>query len=208
MFIAFEGLDGSGSSTQGQLLAERLQTAGKKVLVTKEPTGDTPTGQLIRSVLQHRQKMSPQELQRLFTEDRAEHLKNVMEPALAAGTTVITDRYLFSTLAYGALEVEWDWLKELNSSFRLPDMTFLLKLEPAECLRRIAARGSELEFFEREEKLTKIWKNYERVAAEFPNIHIIDSNRPIEEVSETILRLLKHFEENGESYTFDETFND
>src|SRR3989338_2355735 len=116
MFIAFEGLDGSGSSTQAQLLAKRLEKKGKKVLVTKEPTSDNPTGKLIRSVLQHRQKMSPQELQRLFTEDRAEHLKNVIEPALAAGTTVITDRYLFSTLAYGALEVEWDWLKRLNQN--------------------------------------------------------------------------------------------
>lgn len=189
MFIAFEGLDGSGSSSQAKLLAERLEKAGKKVLVTKEPTTDTSTGLRIREVLQHREIMSPRELQQLFTEDRAEHLKNVIEPALKDGFAVITDRYLFSTLAYGALEVEWAWLKELNRSFRLPDVTFLLKLDPVECLHRIAARGTAAEFFEREEKLAKVWENYERVAAEFPNIHVIESDRPIEEVGEEIWRI-------------------
>ncbi len=216
MFIAFEGLDGSGSSSQAKLLAERLERAGGKVLVTKEPTSDTPTGKLIRSVLQHQQKMNPKELQQLFTEDRAEHLKNVIEPALASGATVITDRYLFSTLAYGALEVEWDWLKGLNQNFRLPDITFLLKLQPAECLRRIAARGTKLEFFERGDKLARIWKNYERVAQEFPNIHVINSNRPMEEVGANIWMIIKehkfisgellHHKETGESYSFEETF--
>lgn len=186
MFIAFEGLDGSGSSTQTRLLAERLEKEGHQVLLTKEPTSDTPTGKRIRGVLQHEEAMSPSPLQRLFTEDRAEHLKNVIEPALAQGKTVITDRYLFSTLAYGALEVDWDWLKKLNQNFRLPTITFLLKLNPAECLRRIAARGSKTEFFEQEEKLAKVWKNYERVAAEFPNIYLIDSSGPLAGVHETI----------------------
>lgn len=188
MFIAFEGLDGSGSSTQGRLLAERLEKEGHKILFTKEPTHDTSTGKRIRRVLQQEEVVSPQKLQQLFTEDRAEHLKNVIEPALAQGKTVITDRYLFSTLAYGALEVDWDWLKALNQNFRLPNITFLLKLDPVECLRRIASRGSKTEFFEREEKLAKVWKNYERVAVEFQNIYLIDSSGSLAGVHEAIWR--------------------
>ena len=186
MFIAFEGLDGSGSSTQARLLADRLEKNGHAALVTKEPTDGTPVGRLIRDVLQHKTEVSPQTLQLLFSADRAEHLKNVVEPALKNKQTVITDRYLFSTLAYGALSVDWEWLKALNRPFRLPDVTFLLKLDPAECLRRIAGRGSELELFEHHEKLAKVWQNYEKAAAEFPNIHVIGSNRPIEEVHEEI----------------------
>lgn len=182
MFIAFEGLDGAGSSTQSGLLAERLEKNGKPVLLTKEPTGETPIGKLIREILQHKWSASPEALQLLFCADRAEHLKNTIEPALKNGQVVVTDRYLFSTLAYGGINVDMDWLKTLNKSFRLPDITFLFKLPPEECIKRIAGRGSDFELFEKSEKLAKIWENYAEIAESFPNIRIVDATKTIETI--------------------------
>lgn len=186
MFIAFEGLDGSGSSTQSRLLADRLEKNGKPSLLTKEPTSDTPVGKMIREILQHKWSASPEGLQLLFCADRAEHLKNEIEPALQSGRVVISDRYLYSTLAYGGMSVDMEWLKELNKNFRLPDITFLFRLSPEECISRIAGRGSDFELFEKTDKLAKIWENYEKIAAEFPNIQIVDASREIEVIAEEI----------------------
>ena len=190
MFIAFEGLDGSGSSTQTRLLAERLEGRGFAAIITKEPTSDTPTGRIIREVLQHKWQASPEGLQLLFSADRAEHLKNTIEPALTNGQVVITDRYFFSTLAYGALAVEMDWLKELSRFFRVPDITFLFKLDPEICLQRIRGRGSEFELFEKHEKLKKIRENYEKIKDDYPAIHLIDASGSIEEVSDAIWKVV------------------
>ena len=186
MFIAFEGLDGAGSSTQSRLLAERLEKNGRAVLLTKEPTSDTPIGKLIREILQHKWSTSPEGLQLLFSADRAEHLQNTIEPALKNGQVVITDRYLFSTLAYGGMSVETEWLKELNKFFPLPDITFLFRLAPEECIKRIAGRGSEFELFEKQEKLEKIAKNYEKILWDYKGIQLIDASKTIEEIEEEI----------------------
>lgn len=187
MFIAFEGLDGSGSSTQSRLLAEKLEANGHPVLLTKEPTSDTPIGKMIREILQHKWECSPEGLQLLFSADRAEHLKNEIEPALKNGQIVITDRYLFSTIAYGSLSVnDTDWLKCLNKHFRLPDITFLFKLDPKVCIERIQGRGNEFELFEENEKLGKIWMGYEKLAEEYENIHIIDAGKSIEEIQDEV----------------------
>jgi len=190
MFIAFEGLDGSGSSTQSRMLADRLEKNGQPALLTKEPTSDSPIGKLIREILQHKWSASPEGLQLLFSADRAEHLKNEIEPALEGGQVVITDRYLFSTLAYGGMNVDMKWLKELNKHFRLPDMTFLFKLAPEECIKRIAGRGSDFELFEKTDKLSMIWENYEKIAENSPNIHVIDATRTIEGIAEEIWGLV------------------
>ncbi|MBU0577562.1 dTMP kinase [Patescibacteria group bacterium] len=186
MFIAFEGLDGSGSSTQSRLLAERLERNGHPVLTTKEPTKDSHIGKLIREILQHKWEASPQALQLLFSADRAEHLKNIIEPALKNNQVVITDRYFFSTIAYGAMDVDINWLKEMSRFFRVPDITFLFQLSPEDCIKRIAGRGSEFELFERKEKLEKIWANYEKIVEEYPNFRIIDATPSIEEIHEEI----------------------
>ena len=191
MFIAFEGLDGSGSSTQSSLLADRLEKTGHAALLTKEPTSDSPIGKMIREILQHKWSASPEGLQLLFTADRAEHLKNTIEPALKNGQVVITDRYLYSTLAYGSMSVNLDWLKELNRQFRLPDITFLFKVPPKICIQRIAGRGSDFELFEQTEKLALVWENYEKIASEYKNIHIIDATKTIERIAEEVWGLVQ-----------------
>jgi len=186
MFIAFEGLDGSGSSTQSRLLADRLEKNGQATLITKEPTSDSHIGKMIRDILQHKWQASPEALQLLFSADRAEHLKYIIEPALQNNRIVITDRYLYSSLAYGGMDVDMEWLKGLNSSFRLPDITFLFKLEPEECIKRIVGRGSDFELFEKQEKLTKIWDNYEKIAADSSNIITIDASKDIDTIAQEI----------------------
>jgi dTMP kinase len=187
MFIAFEGLDGSGSSTQVRLLSERLERTGHKTLVTKEPTGTNPIGRLIREVLQHRFETSPEGLQLLFAADRAEHLRVDILPALKEGKIVLTDRYLFSTIAFGSYGVtDMDWLKQLNRLYPLPDITFLFKLDPELCIQRIQGRGTTFELFEKAEKLKVIWKNYEKISHDFPNFHLIDAAKSIAEISDTI----------------------
>jgi len=191
MFIAFEGLDGSGSSTQSKILAERLEKSGRPVLKTKEPTRDTPVGKIIREILQHKWDVSPLTLQLLFTADRADHLKSTIEPALKNGRIVVTDRYFFSTIAYGAMDVSMSWLKTLCKYFRIPDITFLFKLDPQICIKRIAGRGSEYELFETTDKLGKIWANYEKVANDYENFHIIDATKTIEEISDEIWGVVK-----------------
>lgn len=187
MFIAFEGLDGSGSSTQARLLKEKLEASGLAPLLTKEPTSDSPIGKMIRDILQHKWECSPHGLQLLFSADRAEHLHSDIEPALLNGRVVITDRYLFSTLAYGSLAInDWDWLKKISLPFRLPDITFLLKLDPDACIKRIHGRGSDFELFEQHEKLKEVWKGYERIAQEFSNVVLIDAAESIEVIAEEV----------------------
>ena len=190
MFIAFEGLDGSGSSTQSRYLTERLEKNGYATHLTKEPTSNTHIGKMIREILQHKWKISPEGFQLLFSADRAEHLKNEIQPALNNGQIVITDRYLFSTIAYGALDVDFDWLVEISKNFPIPDITFLNKIDPSECIKRISGRGGDAELFEKHDKLTKVWENYEKLLDMYTNIHVIDTNKSIEECDDEIWEII------------------
>lgn len=191
MFIVFEGLDGSGSTTQSRLLAEKLGKKGIPAFLTKEPTDNTPIGKMIREVLQHKWTVSPEGLQLLFTADRAEHIKNSIKPALKNQQVVISDRYIMSSIAYGGIDLDIAWLESLNKGFIEPDITFLFKLEPEKCIKRIIGRGSEFELFEKTEKLEKIWSNYEKIRGKFKRVHVIDAEKSIEEISEEIWEIIE-----------------
>ncbi len=189
-FIAFEGLDGSGLSTQAMLLKEYLLEKGKRVLLTKEQTEDF-IGGLIKSSLRKHIKISNLTLQLMFVADRAYHLDKEVEPALEEGRTVICDRYIFSTLAFGSLDVDMDFLKKINSNFRKPDLTFIINCDPEVCLERISKERFHLEFFEEKGKMEKIIKNYLSLKNYFPNVHIIDGNRSKKEVFEDIRKIVE-----------------
>lgn len=191
-FIAFEGLDGSGSSTQIALLEKSLLAIGKKVVLTKEPTNNI-VGGLIRGLLTNSWKTSPEGFQLLFAADRAHHLDREILPAVEAGKIVITDRYLFSTLAFGSIDIPLEWLKAINSRFVLPDLTILLKVDPEVCIERISksSRGG-FEYFEKKDMLETTWKTYEKLSKDKKNkMIIVDGERSIEEISTEVLKIVE-----------------
>jgi dTMP kinase len=188
-FIVFDSLDGAGNSTQAKLLADYLNKIGKRTHITKEPTSSL-IGGLIKSQLTHDWKSSPECLQLLFCADRAYHLEKEIIPLLKKGINVISDRYFFSTMAYGNLEInDLNWLIEINKKFILPDLTFFLKVSPRVCIERIKKDRFEITLFEKEEILRKVWRNYEILAKRFKNVYIINGERPIEEISKEIIKI-------------------
>jgi dTMP kinase len=158
LLIAFEGIDGTGKSTQIALLAEYLATLGHEVVTTREPT-DGVYGQKIRSMFASRHELSSEEELELFMNDRREHIRELISPALAAGKIVLTDRYYFSTVAYqGAAGHDPVRILAENESFApVPDLVMLLTLSTDESARRIrSGRGEVLNDFEQEEELARV----------------------------------------------------
>ncbi len=188
-FIVFEGPDGSGQSTQAHLLKEYFEKNGRKVFLTKEPTQSTKAGQKIRRILDEEEKIAPLALQKLYVKDRAEHLKKEIIPALKQGKIVISDRYFFSTFAFGGLNVSIRKLIKLNEKFIFPDLVFLLKVRAEVCMRRIKARGKGFQFFEKLEKLKRILKNYEEVVKRFKEIKILNGEKKISEIHQQIIKI-------------------
>jgi len=190
-FIVFDSLDGAGNSTQVKLLADYLNKKGKKTHITKEPTQNL-IGGLIKSQLTHDWKSSAECLQLLFSADRAYHLEKEVIPLLKKGINVISDRYFFSTLAYGNLEIkDLDWLIKINEKFLLPDLTFSLKVSPKVCVERINEDRFEITLFEKEKTLENVWQNYEKITKIFENVFIIDGEREIKEVAREIRKIVK-----------------
>lgn len=192
-FIVFEGLDGSGQSTQAQLLNDYLEKE-KNVLVvlTKEPTNEPPIGTLIRQILKKEISVSSATLQILFCADRSEHLENIIKPALQKGQWVISDRYFGSTIAFGSLNLDTDWLIALNEKFLQPDIIFLLKVRPEICLERIDKDKNrrQREFFEESEKLKKVWQTYEILPQRFENVYLINGEESPQEIFEQIRKII------------------
>ena len=191
-FIVFDSLDGAGNSTQAKLLADFFNSQRKMTHITKEPTSGL-IGGLIKSQLTHDWKSSPECLQLLFSADRAYHLEKEIIPLLKKGINVISDRYFFSTMAYGNLEIEdLDWLIKINKNFLLPDLTFFLKVSPKTCVKRMKENRFELTLFEKEKVLEEVWKNYEKIAKRFKNIYIINGERPIDKISQDIKKIVEN----------------
>lgn len=193
-FIVFEGLDGSGQSTQANLLKNFLIKKRFKVILTKEPTVDSEAGKIIQEVLNKKFEMAGSQLQEFFARDRKEHLENLILPALKKGKIVISDRYFFSSFAYGKSDdTSLKWLIKINNQFLLPDITFLLKVSPEVCLERIKKRneGKKRTLFEEKKKLSKVWDVYQTLPKRFENIFVIDGEKSIVEASEEIKKIIK-----------------
>lgn len=189
MFIAFEGLDGSGQSTQASILATRLNT-DRKSIATKEPTNNL-IGGLIRAQLTKEWSSTQECLQLLFAADRAHHLERTIEPALAKGVNIICDRYMFSSIAYGAVSADREWLKQINSRFRIPDHTFFLDVSPEVCIKRMEHSRLEFELFEQRDYLKKVRENYMLLVKEYDNFHVINGDRHKEEVHKDIIKIIE-----------------
>ncbi len=191
-FIAVEGLDGSGSTNQAELIAQYLKNDKKNVWLTREPTNSL-IGVVIKSHLSGDWKIDSAEgLQLLFAADRANHLEKEIIPRLKNGINIISDRYFLSSIAYGSIDISnTDWLCQINDPFILPDLTVLIKASAKTCLKNIKEDNKALTLFASEEKLQKVWKAYESVHKKYPNIYLFDGDKKEEEIFEEIKKSLK-----------------
>lgn len=190
-FIVIEGLDGSGKSTQAKLIKEYLEKLGRQCHVTKEPTDWSEPGKRARAIIQKEIKAPPEDLQGFMAQDRKEHLQKEITPNLQKGIDVISDRYFFSTIAYGSLDCSPKWLKSLNSGFPIPDITLFIDTNTKTCIKRMESRGKKLDLFETEEKLKKIRRAYLELAENYKNFKIIDGNGTIQNVFKLVKKELQ-----------------
>jgi dTMP kinase len=192
MFVTFEGLDGSGKSTQASLLRDHLVSLGREAVLTREP-GGTPLGEEIRElVLRPGLEMTSWSEAALFTAARAELVDRVIRPALERGADVVGDRYIDSSLAYQGIVrgLGMDRILELNLQATrglLPDRTFLVLVEPEEAARRKAGAPDRIEG-EGIEFLEKVDTGYRELAALFPRRMIpVDAGGSPDSVAKMIL---------------------
>ena len=211
-FIVLEGIDGSGTTTQAHALRHWFERAGHPVVSTREPS-DGPVGMLIRLALTRRlvgaspethdgsgSSSAAQEgidvstLALLFAADRADHVATQVGPSLEAGRHVLCDRYLLSTLAYQGLEVDDEWLREINRPALTPDLTLFLDVPPELAARRM--RGSRLrrEMYEELEEQRRIRERYlELIGRKIPAIGpvvVLDGSRPADEVTRRVTSIV------------------
>ncbi len=189
-----EGLDGSGKTTQIELLRDRLQGMGQACYLTAEPT-ELPTGRFLRSVLSGEVSADMRTVAALFAADRIEHLFHAEDgilAKLAAGYNVVSSRYYFSSLAYQSEFADPAWIASLNTMAKrtLPaDLTIFLDLPPEVSVARIQARGGEREIYESLEKLRHVRESFQAAFEYFgQNEHIVtvDASEPIIAVSDAV----------------------
>jgi dTMP kinase len=170
LFIVLEGIDGSGTTTQLDLLAQHLRARGRAALATREPSTG-PVGRLLREALlgQHRDlsgaPIDGRAMALLFAADRRDHLVREIEPALASGSDVVSDRYLLSSLAYQAVEADRLWVQKLAEGVRVPDLTLILDLPTDVAAERRRRAGRVDERYDADATLNRVAENYRRLAA-------------------------------------------
>ena len=188
-FIVFEGIDGSGKSTQRERLVAALSARGRRVMTTAEPT-DGEWGRALRRFLSGKEPRTVAEQAALVVLDRIEHNKAI-RAALEEGADVISDRYYYSTLAYQGSACDFGWVRDMNCrcpEIRRPDLCIFLDLTPDAALARIDARGEAREVFETREKLERVRNTFLGVFSELDdNVAVIDASGTPDEVAARVL---------------------
>jgi dTMP kinase len=197
--VVLEGIDGAGTTTHVARLAEKLRTARVPVRVTREPS-DGPVGTLVRQVLTGR-LVAPggrapgwQTMALLFAADRMDHVESTIEPFIAEGGVVVSDRYDASSLAYQSVSSgshakdALEWIRTLNRFVRRPDLTMVLDVSPEVAAERRLSRGEAAQLYDQNEVQRALAEFYRHLDRHIPGdkIAVIDASGPIEEVQERI----------------------
>jgi dTMP kinase len=194
-FIVLEGIDGSGTTTQLARATAFVASLGHQAVGTREPSTG-PVGQLLRQALLGRLAMPDgsgldgRTMALLFAADRVDHLQREIEPQLMTGTTVISDRYLLSSLAYQAEEADRTWVAGLARGVPLPDLTVLLDLPIATAAQRRAAAGRPFERYDADSYLAKVAANYRTLAHHDPSVVVVDGADDKDTVTAAICRAI------------------
>lgn len=209
MYIALEGIDGSGKTTQVEELAKYFERKRKEVVRTREPRKEGIVGDIVQKVLTGKLKMSSVGLQYLFSTDRVLHHEEVIIPALKKGKVVISDRCFWSAIVYGILDrtggkydlQSADFMLMANSilslyhQFMVPDYTFCLKIDLNTSLARISKKDDVKEIYEDKEKLRKVIEGYNWLSKKFSNeITVVNGEGQVEKVTKDIVVRIKNHE--------------
>lgn len=202
LFIALEGIDGSGKSTQARLLNKNLSDKGLKTYLSSEPT-DHEIGKLIRDIFNHKTDAEQHSIAALFVADRLQHIlnhKNGLLQKIKEGNTLICDRYYFSSYAYHSVLVDMDWVIGMNkicAELIKPDITVFIDVTPEICMERIRAKRESLEMYETLQNLINVRRNYftafEKLSST-EHITVIDGNRPETVIAEEILSVISNLQ--------------
>jgi dTMP kinase len=203
----FEGLDGSGQTTQAQLLTKWfVEKRNQLAYYTKEPT-DGPVGALLKLSLSHRlvragsnkkhEPLDPVTMALLFASDRQDHLNNDVIPKLKSGIHVIADRYYLSSLAYQSVGCDYRWIREVNKHVVRPDMTVFLDAPPAVCVKRMQAQRWHVELYEDLAMLESVQRNFlfaiTQLRGEGERIERVNGNQPANDVHRIVVQMTKNF---------------
>jgi len=195
-FIVFEGIDGSGKSTQIERLGKKLKTNDIDVYQTFEPS-DGSVGTMIRKMLQGELEIDQRTIALLFAADRTDHIlnkKNGILNMVEKGQVVLCDRYYFSSYAYHSQYLDMDWviaINSINADLLKPDLHIFIDVDPERCFQRLKARRKTLELYEKIEVLNKVRQLYFTIfdkLAENEHIVIIDGNGDEDMVEENIFK--------------------
>lgn len=193
-FIAFEGIDGSGKSTQIQYLMEKLKENNIYYYTTMEPT-DSPIGSLIHQIMMGRIKTDNKVIAALFVADRLDHLLNDingLKAKIDEGTTVISDRYYFSSYAYHSVDMPMEWVIQANDQCKRilqPTVTIFIDVDPDVAIERIAKNRFHQELFEKKSRLVKVREKYFEAfkrERDNENIIVVDGNKQPAEIADEI----------------------
>lgn len=189
VFICIEGLDGSGKTTQVELLSKKLEKEFD-VLCTSEPSKGLIGDFIRKSYLYGKNRLSPYVEALLFAADRIEHVENEIIPALNKGKIVISDRYVFSSLAYqGSGKIDLDWIQTVNKSILLPDLAIFLDVDPEKVLSRINSKKSVMENLETQKRVREIYLKF----VSDKKLILVNGDDSVVNVSENLFSLVHDF---------------